>query len=93
MPTIVTKIERRKGIRVMAMPSKDTFKGYTVDSKLDTLYDFHIEAIGLLERTCSRVDVVEKNQGKWKLVTASVGAGTGIVGGAFAMFAKLKWWG
>ena len=92
MTTVITKPERRKGIRAMISPTKDTFKGYTVDSKLDTLYDFHIETIGLLERTCDRVDKVETDMKRWKLVSGSVAVGSGFLGGAAAMLAKLAFW-
>lgn len=92
MTTIITKVERRKRKRAMISPTKDTFKGYTVDSKLDTLYDFHIETIGLLERTCERVDVVEAQQKRWKIVSGTIAIGSGFLGGAAAMLAKLAFW-
>lgn len=76
----------------MPSPAKDTFKGYTTNSKLDTLYDFHIETIGLLERMCQRVDKVENCQRRWKLVSGSIAVGSGFLGGAAAVMAKLAFW-
>ena len=76
----------------MTTPSKDTFKGYTVNSKLDTLYDFHVETIGMLERFGNRVETVEKCQKKWKLVSGTVAVGSGLFGGFLAMLAKLALW-
>jgi len=92
MTVVIDKRDRRKGLRAMPSPTKDTFKGYTVDSKLDTLYDFHIETIGLLERTCERVDVVEKGQKNWKVVSGTVAVGSGLIGGFIAMVTKFAFW-
>lgn len=76
----------------MTSPSKETFKGYTDSSKLDTLYDFHIETIGIMERMCSRVETVEQKQKKWKLISGTVAVGSGFVGGFVAMVTKLAFW-
>lgn len=76
----------------MTSPSKETFKGYTVGSKLDTLYDFHIETIGMMEKFGNRVETVEKCQRKWKLVSGTVAIASGFIGGFAAMLTKLAFW-
>lgn len=93
MTTTITKIERRKGIRIMQDISKETFDKMTPKSQLSVMFDYHKASYGLLDRQCKRLDKVETQQKRWKLVTASIGAGTGLFGGALTMLAKLKWWG
>lgn len=61
--------------------SRDTFKGYSIDSKLNTLFDFAVAGQG-------RIEKLEKRK---KLDTA-IAAGTGILGGFTAMLAKLSFW-
>ena len=88
MPTIILKHERRKGLRIMPDVSKETFQGYSVDSKLNTLFDYQVESNGLLERTCSRVDKVEAGQRKWKVFSSAAAFMGGIFGGAIAFFSS-----
>lgn len=73
--------------------SKETFDDMTPKSQVSVMFDYHKASYGLLERQCKRLDKVEQAQKRWKLVTVSVGAATGLFGGALAMLAELKWWG
>ena len=90
---ITVKTERRTGIRIMQDISKETFDKMTVKSQMSVMFDYHKASYGLLGRTCNRLDKVEAKQTKWKLVTVSVGAGTGLVGGFLAyLFEKTAFW-
>jgi len=73
--------------------STETFVAMTPKSQMSVMFDYNKTSYGLLERMCKRLDEVESRQKKWKIVTASVGAATGLFGGALVMLAKLKWWG
>lgn len=83
---------------------KETFAKYPMENKMDTVFDYVVSIHGILdcrrvkcnerEVACDiRITKIEKGMKKWKVVTASVGAVTGLFGGAGVMFAKLKWWG
>ena len=92
MTTVITVPERRKGLRVMDDISKETFDAMTSKSQMSVMFDYHKASFGLLQRTCIRVDKVEQAQKRWKLVSITVGAGTGLFGGFLAMLAKLAFW-
>lgn len=68
--------------------TKETFQGYSVDSKLNTLFDYQLEATGLLERTCERVTVVENQQKKWKVFSSATAFLGGMFGGAISFFSS-----
>ena len=76
----------------MPSPSRETYQEYTTDSKLNTLYDLHVETIGLMERLGCRVDTVENGQKKWQIKTGGLAVGSGFLGGFTAMLLKLKFW-
>ena len=77
--------------------TKETFQGYDVDSKLNTLFDYQLESHGLLTsqiQVCDeRFDKVETGQKKWRVATGTIAAGSGLAGGFMAMLLKLKFWG
>ena len=83
--------------------TKETFRAYPVENKLDTIFDY-IEAIhGTLDcrkdkcderrETCDeRIEKIEKAQTKWKLYSTTTAFLGGIIGGAGAILAKGAFW-
>ena len=96
MTVVIDKIDRREGLRAMPNVTKETFQGYTPDSKLNTLFDYQREMHGLLTtqiKSCGkRFDKVETAQRKWKLVSGTVAIGSGLFGGFMAMVMKFAFW-
>jgi|GEM_PF-3098864 len=77
--------------------SKETFKGYSTDSKLDTLFDYQKEIHGILAARIEKCDLKFKNlengQRNWKIKMGTAAAGSGFLGGFVATLLKLKFWG
>jgi len=83
--------------------TKETFRAYPVENKLDTIFDY-IEAIhGTLdcrkdkcdERAVEcdkRIGKIEKNQTKYKAASVAIAGGGGFLGGFTAMMLKLQFW-
>ncbi len=59
--------------------SRKTFEGYDTDDKLNTLYDY-------IHDIWARLDKVER----WKPINAATNLFGGIIGGAVAVLAYLK---
>lgn len=79
----------------MNIVPKETFRDYSTDSKLDTVYDVMHNIYEILdcrkencvaqEVVCNeRMDKLEKGQTKWKLVSGVVASVSGMIGGAIA---------
>ena len=73
--------------------TRDTFKGYSVDSKLNTLFD-----IAVAQHTCQEEQLEKHNKRfvkleKRKKFNTAVAAGSGLAGGFLAMIAKFSFWG
>lgn len=70
--------------------TRDTFKAYDTDSKLDTLFDYLHELHGHQcadpERCERRFEAIEKR----KLWYSAAAAGGGVVGGFIAVIASMK---
>lgn len=77
----------------MSEITKETFKGYDTDSKLNTLFDYQNNILERLEthpNDCSdRFTKLEKAKTKNSVVSGALG----FLGGAGVMLAKLKFWG
>ena len=73
--------------------TKDTFKAFPVDAKLDTLFDY-IQDIHVQQNehpvACNKR--FEKLEDK-KVRDTVVSSGMGLLGGFVAVAAKLKFWG
>ena len=80
--------------------TKETFKEYSTDAKLDTLFDYvhNIYALqqnqpaicrGQVKECAEKIQELEKKINNQKLVNGSIAAGTGLVGGFAAMLAKM----
>jgi len=72
--------------------SKDTFKGYSTDSKLDTLYDLQVMTISTIDKRINNHDKRIIKIERRKRFDTSVAAGSGILGGFVAMILKLVFW-
>jgi DNA-binding Lrp family transcriptional regulator len=77
----------------MSEITKETFKGYDTDSKLNTLFDYQnniLERLEIHPKDCSeRFKKLEKA----KVKNAVLSAGGGVLGGFLAIIAKFKIWG
>ena len=72
--------------------SRDTFKEYSVDNKLLTLFDIAVAQQACqekqLEKCAGRFEKIEKR----KLWDKGTAIAAGIVGGAAAVFTKMSFW-
>jgi len=72
--------------------SRDTFKEYSADNKLLTLFD-----IAVASQTCQEAQL-EKNEKRFtklekrKKLNTAIAAGSGLAGGFLAMIAKFSFW-
>lgn len=72
------------------MTSKETFKQYPVESKLDTLFDF---SVAIYEQSCTKQEDCEdrfRKLEKRKWFDKGLSAGTGFIGGVVAILGSLK---
>ena len=96
MTLIITKPDRRKGLRAMQDISPETFEKMTPESQMRVMYDLQSATYNLLSShmpVCNeRFKCIENGQRKWKLFSGTVAAGGGLVGGALVMIGKLKFW-
>lgn len=68
------------------MTSKETFKEYPVNSKLDTLFDFAVATYEKQEKMDDRIEKLEKR--KW--YDKGIAAGSGFASGLLALVAAVK---
>lgn len=82
--------------------SRATFKDYSTDSKLDTIFDYIGEIHGTLDcrektraeqqQICyDRMDKIEAGIKKWKFFSSTTAFFGGIVGGIIAVITKTLW--
>jgi len=68
--------------------SKETYKGFDVDSKLNVLFDYAIESHRCMNINREKVEALDKKLDRRKRVDTAVSGATGFIGGAVMVFFK-----
>ena len=68
--------------------SKETYKGFDVDSKLNVLFDYAIESHRCMNINREKVEALDKKFDRRKRVDTAVSGATGFIGGAVMVFFK-----
>ena len=68
--------------------SKETYKGFDVDSKLNVLFDYAIESHRCAVDNEERIEKLDKKFDRRKRVDTAVSGATGFIGGAMMVFFK-----
>ena len=69
--------------------SKETYKGFDVDSKLNVLFDYAIESHRCAMANEEKIEILDKKFDRRKRFDTAVSGASGFIGGAVMVF--IKW--
>jgi len=68
--------------------SKETYKGFDVDSKLNVLFDYAIESHRCAKDNEEKIEELDKKFDRRKRLDTAVSGVYGLIGGALMVFVK-----
>ena len=68
--------------------SKETYKGFDVDSKLNVLFDYAIESHRCMNTNKEKIEALDKKFDRRKRFDTAVSGASGFIGGAVMVFVK-----